>query len=866
MNERIIARLGSFDLDGVQQLLQTSHHLDRRKTRRCVVTFESAYRQLTKTGAWAPDKQQRTKRMGCVQTALNDEGFMFGIRNRRKLSEDNASTHVPMVLGDAQLRQKIVSVQLSKAGGGAYVKDVVKRLEHMPRLASLNLSDNYRLQNDAYTAIAQAITTMGALTKLDVSNNKLAAPGTKAIADALNGNAKITELNIAHNFMDKRTVDSQTLEMSGASSICQAIPTMTALTKLVISGDISPEPTSLEIGMTEINPLQDGMGVGGWVVAAAWMSHKCNETLTSLDISGCNIHVRDQGVTALAKAIPAMKALKKFDVSGSRLFATHAQQLTELFKHNHVLQELNLSDNIISASSFPNMTNINAMCDAIRTMGALVKFDISRNKLCAEGCKAVAEALKNNNVIKKLNIAQNRIADTMLGGNVDYGSDMSGVIALSNAITTMGALTSLDISRNNNIGQRVPPAGWTYDSSFEVYFHTDRREQKEAPAGWPGKPEGAIALADAIGTNGALTAVNILSNNIGADQADKLIAIMASKPSLMTLCGFNGDETKLDLSNKDLSAGCGVLVANEVKNNGALTSLNISKNHIGQLTDEQGRVWEDSGSDGWSVDGKWPDGHSRGNPCRTPPALKAAGVIALAGAISASGALMKVDISANGIASKEAGKALAEVLKTNTVLNELDVSDNMRKNGHGHVAGGDGPGFAKELAAGVSANRALTSLNISSNNIGQLVLPEGWISRSFYGRQVVEVFIYRDGRRQTEDPGSKPDGAIAIADAISANGALAKLTFGGDGTYSNESTYWKEVPYEPATLEVGMTEADLSNKNLGIGGAIIVGAWISHKDNGALTSLNISNNELDHKGLEAIAQALTENKTLDVIT
>ena len=64
--------------------------------------------------------------------------------------------------------------------------------------------------------------------------------------------------------------------------------------------------------------------------------------------------------------------------------------------------------------------------------------------------------------------------------------------------------------------------------------------------------------------------MNILSNYIGADQAIKLIAIMASKPNLTTLCGFSGDETELDLSNKNLSAGCAVLVANEVKNNGAL--------------------------------------------------------------------------------------------------------------------------------------------------------------------------------------------------------------------------------------------------------------------------------------------------------
>ena len=84
---------------------------------------------------------------------------------------------------------------------------------------------------------------------------------------------------------------------------------------------------------------------------------------------------------------------------------------------------------------------------------------------------------------------------------------------------------------------------------------------------------GAMMLAPEIVANGALTSVNILSNYIGADQAIKLIAIMASKPNLTTLCGFSGDETELDLSNKNLSAGCAVLVANEVKNNGALETI-----------------------------------------------------------------------------------------------------------------------------------------------------------------------------------------------------------------------------------------------------------------------------------------------------
>ena len=78
--------------------------------------------------------------------------------------------------------------------------------------------------------------------------------------------------------------------------------------------------------------------------------------------------------------------------------------------------------------------------------------------------------------------------------------------------------------------------------------------------------------------------MNILSNDIGAEQANELIALMASKPNLKTLCGFSGDETELDLSNKGLSTGCGVLVANEVKDNGALAKFTFS----GQVDGDEG--------------------------------------------------------------------------------------------------------------------------------------------------------------------------------------------------------------------------------------------------------------------------------------
>ena len=86
-----------------------------------------------------------------------------------------------------------------------------------------------------------------------------------------------------------------------------------------------------------------------------------------------------------------------------------------------------------------------------------MQFNISHNELYAAGGKALADALRGNQVLTELNLATNDL------GLVDKDSDahMSGVIAVSDAIPTMGALTSLDIS-NNHVGAATVEldAGW----------------------------------------------------------------------------------------------------------------------------------------------------------------------------------------------------------------------------------------------------------------------------------------------------------------------------------------------------------------------------------------------------------------------
>jgi hypothetical protein len=73
----------------------------------------------------------------------------------------------------------------------------------------------------------------------------------------------------------------------------------------------------------------------------------------------------------------------------------------------------------------------------------------------------------------------------------------------------------------------------------------------------------------------------------------------------------------------------------------------------------------------------------------------------------------------------------------------------------------------------LSGIRALTSLDVSHNDVGQLVLPEGWSeNQGLYGG--IDGYKHTDGREQNENPG-KPEGIIAIANVIPDMGVLASL-------------------------------------------------------------------------------------------
>jgi Ran GTPase-activating protein (RanGAP) involved in mRNA processing and transport len=85
-------------------------------------------------------------------------------------------------------------------------------------------------------------------------------------------------------------------------------------------------------------------------------------------------------------------------------------------------------------------------------------------------------------------------------------------------------------------------------------------------------------------------------------------------------------------------------------------------------------------------------------------------------------ALSKLSLKDNALCTKEAGKALAAVLAGNSVLKELDLSNNSFYNSRDDRS--DGPGFAQELAIGIRDNGAMTSLHVGMNHIPEKEMKE----------------------------------------------------------------------------------------------------------------------------------------------
>jgi Ran GTPase-activating protein (RanGAP) involved in mRNA processing and transport len=170
-----------------------------------------------------------------------------------------------------------------------------------------------------------------------------------------------------------------------------------------------------------------------------------------------------------------------------------------------------------------------------------------------------------------------------------------------------------------------------------------------------------------------------------------------------------------------------------------------------------------------------------------------------------------------------------------------------------------------------SGTRALTSINLTENNIAA---GQGEEIYQQVGMNKLRVAL-RDGTLtalDVSDIGFGAEGAKVIARYVSDNGALTSLHVGKNKIPEKEMREIMviampiesmkilcEIPFKDKTL----TELDVSGKNLGTEGALVVAEFLD--GNGAMTSLDVSENKLLAKGTELLAVALKGNQTLTAL-
>jgi hypothetical protein len=184
------------------------------------------------------------------------------------------------------------------------------------------------------------------------------------------------------------------------------------------------------------------------------------------------------------------------------------------------------------------------------------------------------------------------------------------------------------------------------------------------------------------------------------------------------------------------------------------------------------------------------------------------------------------------------------MLAANTVLKELDLSDNR---GSGAT---DGPGFAQELAVGFRDNEALSVTNVMGNKIGKEQLAKlQEIMRS--KPNLVSLCGVADDATEADlsGLGMDADDAAILASELPDKGALSMLSL------KNNRLATKEAGMALATALAAnsvLKELDLSSNawTNPLNGVQLGGVGFAQqlangiKDNGAISSLNLANNDI----------------------
>ena len=446
----------------------------------------------------------------------------------------------------------------------------VKKLKGTDPVEMLDLSGK-NLGVASAVVIASLISVNGTLTSVKLRLNKLGEEGWGAIFAAICGNKDSKIMSIDAYFENIGPAGVELIAAALRTSVTGALTRVDVRLNNIV-GDGAVQLSAAVLGNLKIEMFNE-----------IPIKEMRADSLTELDLK--EKHFGVEGGMVVAGLIPVMGALTVANLLGNQLDAESAKMLAEVAKQKGVslcgiqrdqttadlsglalqppdaillasdlsqavvtggLTSLDLSNNLLcGVTTFGGGTytaeGITAIAEALRVNDGLTKISLANNELGEEGTKAICEALEQNKMLKELDISN-------IGGT-------AGVKHVAKMLGVNGGLTSINLSDNQLCGV------WTdYAGQHGAYT-----------------AEGITAIADALRVNGGLTALDV-SNNCLEDEGVSAVceAIQSNKETKLASLNFR---------NNDIGPVGANAVAAMVAVTGALTSLNLSSNNLCSVTE-----------------------------------------------------------------------------------------------------------------------------------------------------------------------------------------------------------------------------------------------------------------------------------------
>ncbi|XP_051763882.1 NACHT, LRR and PYD domains-containing protein 12-like isoform X26 [Ctenopharyngodon idella] len=497
-------------------------------------------------------KLETLKLFDCNITAEGCAALASALRSNSHLRELNLSGNI---IGDGGLT-------LLSDG----LKDPHCKLEKL-RLWGCNITA------EGCAVLASALRSNSHLRELDLTDNKIGGGGLTLLSDGLKD---------PHCKLEKLRLEDCNITAEGCAALASALRSNSHLRELDLTDNI--------IGGGGLTLLSDGLkdphckleklrledcNITAEGCAALASALRSNSHLRELDLTD-NI-IGGGGLTLLSDGLkdPHCK-LEKLRLEDCNITAEGCAALASALRSNSHLRELDLTDNIIGGGG------LTLLSDGLKDPHCkLEKLRLEDCNITAEGCAALASALRSNSHLRELDLTDNIIG----GGGLTLLSDglkdphckleklrlsycnitAEGCAALASALRSNSHLRELDLT-DNIIGG----GGLTLLSDGLKDPHCKLEKLRLSYCNITA--EGCAVLASALRSNSHLRELNLTDNIIG-DGGLTLLSDGLKDPH----CKLE----KLRLSYCNITAeGCAVL-ASALRSNSHLRELNLTDNIIG---------------------------------------------------------------------------------------------------------------------------------------------------------------------------------------------------------------------------------------------------------------------------------------------